>query len=86
MCIWNVEMRCHGSRRIFLVGVTEFDDIRIADGNLGVHDGTVRTWYAHAFDGLEGKDEEVEELWSALDEEVGRDVVETRTAKMGGSG
>src|SRR5580692_10529981 len=82
--ICHIEMCRHWTRRILRVGVAEFDDIGGADGDFGVHDRTVGTRHADAFSGLEGENEKVEKSWCPLDEEVRRDVVETRTSEIGG--
>src|SRR5580704_16199097 len=84
--VWDVEMGRHWTRRVLLVSVAEFDDIRGTDSDFSVHDRTVRTRHADTFGSFEGKDEEIQESRCATDKEVRRDVVETRTPEIGVSG
>jgi hypothetical protein len=84
--IWHIEMCRHWTRRVLRVGVAEFDDIRGTDSDFSVHDGTIGTRHADTFGSFEGKDEEIQESRCTTDKEVRRDVVETRTAEIGGSG
>src|SRR5580704_17146525 len=79
-------MSGHRARRILLVGIREFDDIRISDGHLGVHDGAVRTRDADVFCGFESRNKEIKKLGSAVYKEIRRNIAETWTAEMSGSG
>src|SRR5580704_14772155 len=51
--IGDVEMGRHGTRRILFIRLRELDH-RIADANLGVHDGAVGPWHANPLGTLEG--------------------------------
>ena len=73
----------HGPLRILFVGIAEFDD-GIADGNFGVHDRAVGSGDTDPLGTVEGGDEEVNELWSVVYEEVWSDVGEVSTPEWSG--
>src|SRR5208282_6573307 len=56
---------------------------RIADAHFGMHDGAVGPRHSDTLGGLESCHKEFHKFGGAIDEKVGRDVVETRTAERG---
>src|SRR5260370_3026640 len=81
--VGDIQVSGHGTLRILFVGVAHLDD-GITDGDFGVHDRAVGPGYADTLGAFEGRDEEVDKLWSAVDEEVRRDVREIGAAELSG--
>lgn len=80
--VLDIDMGRSGARRESVVGVADFDD-GITNGDLGMHDFTVGRRIATPLGPFECLKEEDDELSCALDNEIGRDVRETRRTKIG---
>src|SRR5579863_8569794 len=75
-------MRGHRTSGVLFIGFAKLQN-GITDAHLGVHDHAVWARHANSRGGIEGRNEEVDESWRPVDEEVGCYVREVGTAELG---